>query len=227
MADVLRIAEEHRTNRAGHLLAPMGVRYIVIPERLAPPPETEADGDPTPGLPTSGLAEALTQQLDLRVVPLRDGVTALENTAWVSVRAILPSVGGERDDYTQAITDDLSDARPVLEEERGAVDAAGTVSAEGRLHVSSSADPGWELRIGGVPMQRELSYGWANSFSVTRTGEAELTFENSLPRRLAAGGQAVLWVLVAVAWRRTRNRERIALDRARRTGQPPTQLETS
>lgn len=227
LADVLRIAEEHRTNRAGHLLAPMGVRYIVIPERLAPPPETEADGDPTPGLPTSGLAEALTQQLDLRVVPLRDGVTVLENTAWVSVRAILPSVGGERDDYTQAITDDLSDARPVLEEERGAVDAAGTVSAEGRLHVASSADPGWELRIGGVPMQRELSYGWANSFSVTRTGEAELTFENSLPRRLAAGGQAVLWVLVAVAWRRTRNRERIALDRARRTGQPPTQLETS
>lgn len=95
--------------------------------------------------------------------------------------------------------------------------------------MASSADPGWKLRVDGVPMRRDVSYGWANSFAVTRTGDAELTFENSTPRRLAVGGQALLWVAVVFVWRRSRNRERVDLDRARRTGGRSTmpEVETS
>ncbi|MBX3287627.1 MAG: hypothetical protein KF703_19935, partial [Actinobacteria bacterium] len=36
LADALELAEQRRTNRLGHLLAPMGVRYLVVPLQLSP-----------------------------------------------------------------------------------------------------------------------------------------------------------------------------------------------
>lgn len=202
LADSVRIAEQRRTNRLGHLLAPMGVRYVVIPEQVAPSTRVGAVGVP------ADLRDALGQQLDLREIPIRDGVTIYENTAWTSMRSVLPERAGASDDYTDAINHDLSTSTPVLEQRSGAVGATGSVDAEGDLLVASTTDPGWHLEIEGVPVGRSTTYGWANQFAATRTGPASLSYATPLARTLAGLAQVVLWILVIVVRRRIRVAER-------------------
>jgi hypothetical protein len=212
LADALELAEDRRTNRLGHLLAPMGVRYLVVPLQLSPAGSTAADasGDDARAA-AEALADVLSQQLDLEEVPVRGGLVVYRNTAWASTRSVLPARDGDRTDFTQAVADDLADAEPALTEDRGAVDAAGEVPAEGDLLVGSTADPNWDLRVAGVPLARGETYGWANQFTATRTGSATLTYDTPLGRTLAVAGQLVLWILVVAVRRRLRTRERAAV----------------
>ncbi|MEO6988228.1 MAG: hypothetical protein ABI239_06230, partial [Aquihabitans sp.] len=202
LADSVRIAEQRWTNRLGHLLAPMGVRYLVLPEQVAPSTMVGSVAVP------ADLRDALGQQLDLREIPIREGITIYENTAWTSMRSVLPEREGAQDDYTDAIRHDLTGSTPVLEERFGAVGARGTVDAKGDLLFASTSDPGWHLDIDGVPVGRSTTYGWANQFAATRTGPAALNFTTPLAHTLAGLGQVALWVLVIVFRRRIRISER-------------------
>lgn len=202
LANSVRIAEQRWTNRLGHLLAPMGVRYLVLPEQVAPSTKVGSVSLP------ADLRDALAQQLDLREVPVREGITIYENIAWTSVRSVLPEREGAHDEYTDAIRHDLSSSTPVLEQRSGAVDARGTVDVEGDLLVASTSDPGWHLDIDGVPVGRNTTYGWANQFAATRTGPASLTFSTPLAHTLAGLGQVALWILVIAVRRRSRIGER-------------------
>ena len=204
LADALHLAEEHRTNRLGHLLAPMGVRYLVVPTQLSPTSTSVEDQHPVP----SSLSDTLAQQLDLQEVPVREGLVVYRNTAWVSSRAVLPAREGDRTSFTDAVSDDLAGGQPAITIDDGAVGARGRVPDEGDLLVAATSDANWVLRIHGVRMGRSEAYGWANQFAATRTGTARLTYDTPLARRLAAGGQAALWLLVIVVRRRTRNAER-------------------
>ena len=204
LADALHLAEDRRTNRVGHLLGPMGVRYLVLPSQLSP--NSGAD-TAVKALPVS-LTDTLAQQLDLQEIPVRDGLIVYENTAWVSSRAVLPPREGDRTEFTDAVADDLRRSRPAVTRDRGAVGAVGDVPVEGDLLVASTNDARWKLRINGVPMAHTETYGWANQFAATRTGDAELVYDTPLSRHLAAAGQAGLWVLVVVVRRRVRNAER-------------------
>lgn len=202
LADALRLAQDRRTSRLGHLLAPMGVRYLVVPSQLAP--LSDPDEHPVPEV----LLGTLAQQLDLEEVPVGDGLRVFRNTSWIPTRAVLPDLDGDRTDFTEAVADDLTGARPALTERAGAVGARGEVPVEGELLVATTDDPGWQLRIDGVPMGRSQGYGWANQFTASRTGAGELTYDVPVERRLAAVGQVGLWALVLIVRRRTRNAER-------------------
>ena len=213
LADALALAEDRRTNRLGHLLAPMGVRYLVVPLQLSPSGSAAADasGDDARAA-ADALADVLSQQLDLEEVPVRGGLVVYRNTAWASSRSVLPARSGDRTDFTQAVADDLAAARPALARDRGAVDAVGRVPAAGDLLVASTADDHWSVRVAGVPLARGETYGWANQFTATRTGPATLTYDTPLARRLAVVGQVVLWVLVVLVRRRLLRRERAAVE---------------
>ena len=215
LADALRLAETERTNRLGHLLAPMGVRYLVVPTQLSPTSDegTGASGDDAREA-ADDLSDVLAQQLDLEQVPVRDGLVVYRNAAWVSSRSVLPARSGDRTDPTEAVGDDLTAGVPALAHDRGAVDATGTVPAEGDLLIASTADPGWGVEVDGVPLARGETYGWANQFTASRTGRAVLSYATPPVRRLALAGQAVLWLLVLLARRRSRATERIAVAEA-------------
>ncbi len=213
LEDVLRLAEDRRTNRLGHLLAPMGVRYLVVPTQLAPTSTRSEDLRPVP----DHFADALDQQLDLEQVPVQDGLIVYRNTAWASSRAVLPELDGERTSFADAVADDLSDARPALTRDVGAVSARGEVPATGDLLLAATSDDGWHLRIDGVPMGRSEVYGWANRFAATREGTATLDYDTPLARQLATGGQVLLWVVVIVVRRRARNAERRPAARSARS----------
>lgn len=211
VADALRLAQDRRTNRLGRLLAPFGVRYVVVQSRLAPSNTGITGQRAVP----AAFPDVLGQQLDLERVPVSEGLVVYRNTAWVPIRSVLPARDGQATSFTDAVADDLTDARPTLSRDVGNSGAAGTVPAEGDLLVSASADPGWQLRVDGVVMARTEAYGWANQFEASRTGAGRLSYKTSVLRRLATGGQVVLWLLVLAVWRRQRRRERVD---ARSTG---------
>lgn len=211
LADSVRMAQDRRTNRLGHLLAPMGVRYLVVPTQLSPAGSRTADASGADAEAASrALLGVLAQQLDLAEVPVQSGLVVYRNTAWASSRSVLPPISGDRTTYTQAVGDDLADAAPALETDTGGADAAGRVPKAGDLLVASTADEHWSASIGGVPLGRGEIYGWANQFSAPRGGAGTLTYDTPLGRRLLVVAQAALWVVVLLVHRRLRRSERRA-----------------
>ena len=85
LTDALLAASHGQTSRLGALLAPMGIEYIVVPSRLAPPPYANVDqSSPT------ALLDMLSGQLDLSRVDLPAGIAVFRNAAWGPVTASLP-----------------------------------------------------------------------------------------------------------------------------------------
>jgi hypothetical protein len=123
---------------------------------------------------------------------------------------VLPPRSGDATSYLDAANDDLTGARSALRRDVGDAGAEGEVPKEGDLLVASTADDGWQLRVDGVVAARSTTYGWANQFDATRTGDATLTYRTPFSRRAATAGQLLLWVVVVVVWRRIRRRERRA-----------------
>ena len=85
LAGDLRLVQNRLTTKFGHLVAPMAVRYIVVPNHNAP---AGAGGQAvlTPG----ALLAGLELQTDLQVVNADPNYTVYQNSAWAPARAILP-----------------------------------------------------------------------------------------------------------------------------------------
>lgn len=215
LADSVRIAEDRRTNRLGHLLAPMGVRHIVVVERLAP--VTDRRSRPIP----ETLRSALRQQLDLAEVPLRDGVTVYENTAWSPRRSVLTGDSTDARAYTEAVRHDQDDAVPALTEPRGTAGADGTVPVPGTVHLSVTDDPNWRLEIDSTAATATSTWGWSAAFEAPEAGTGELRYRTPFEHRLAAVGQILAWIIVIGVRRRLRSNERRRQLAARRGGDRP------
>ena len=84
LADAIDLARSGQTARLGRLLAPMGVRYIVAPERLAPAP-FGTEERPLP----AGLTATLDAQLDLEPIDVPAGLTVFRNQAYFPTRAVV------------------------------------------------------------------------------------------------------------------------------------------
>ncbi|MCU1351969.1 MAG: hypothetical protein JWM05_1178, partial [Acidimicrobiales bacterium] len=199
ISEAVLAAERHDTTRLGRLLAPMGVRYLVIPFQLAPEP-FHRDVQPPP----RPLLDTLAQQLDLEEVPVNGGVLVYRNTAWAPSRAVLPKGTGDRARPEDAVSQDLSRAVPALVHDHGPTKATGRVPRPGDLLVATAANKGWHLQVDGVPTRRSTAFGWANQFGVQQAGQGRLTFATPVLRYLELVGQVLLWVLVVVIWRRER-----------------------
>src|SRR5205807_8437070 len=107
IAESLRLAERGDTARLGRLLAPMAVRYIVVPVELATG-KTAAGSYPVP----AQLTRALVSQVDLRLLPSDPGVAVYENTSWGPGRAVLPGRLSGPIPETLGSGADLSDSTP-------------------------------------------------------------------------------------------------------------------
>jgi hypothetical protein len=194
LADGIRLATTARTSRIGHLLAPMSVRYIAIPRRVAPA------GPHVAQLPAArGLTDALDSQTDLRAVESDDSLVLYENTAWMPARSLLASTAA-RDAAGRgslaAEQTDIGAAPPVLPAAAGTSSYRGPVRAGQRIFLSQSADPRWELRSGGRAAGRADAFGWANQFDVRGRGSGRLRYRTSPARYLALLVEVGLWVYV-------------------------------
>ena len=99
------------TNRLGRMLAPMGVRYVVLPS-------TQGTGGGANAPPSPALRTALSAQLDLARLRSEPGLVLYENLAWIPLRAVVPAAQagdvpvGSADPTRAALGVDLSTAQP-------------------------------------------------------------------------------------------------------------------
>ncbi|MGI9022927.1 MAG: glycosyltransferase [Acidimicrobiales bacterium] len=182
-------AERGDTSRMGRLLAPMAVRYVVLPSQIA---AGDRDGPQRP--PPAELTRGLESQLDLRLLPSDPAATVYENIAWGPAREITQAakVGPELP-ATLGGGVDLSGGTPVLRG-RGPVDFAGDLPSAGQVLVSESPSAGWELSVAGRNAPRQTALGVANAYRVDSPGRGELHYRTPLFRYGLLVLQIALWL---------------------------------
>jgi hypothetical protein len=185
--------------RLGHLLAPAGVRYVVVLNQAG-----VGHGQVVPVDPT--LADAMTRQLDLSVSRLDSGAIVYANDAWFPGRAIVPS--------TSKVSVKASEGEALAAAARSSVAAeaqgvGGNVGhslpiGPGTLLWAEAADSGWQARANGTALERSKAFDWTNAFALTGHAPVGLHFAaGSLPGSLIEL-EIVAWIAALVMWLRTR-----------------------
>ncbi len=190
------------TLRAGRLLAPLSIRFVVVPEFDG---VNSTVNDPLP-LPT-GLVEALEDQLDL--VALRPGLPTLEafeNRAWFPKQAQLDVAGVEASGAAGAevlVRSDLSASTPLFTGVDQLDTATDDVSA-GVVHLGIPFDDGWTLSVDGTSVEPRRAFGETTAYDVASAGVGSLRYETSTLRWLAVAFQTLLWLAVILIAARVR-----------------------
>jgi GT2 family glycosyltransferase len=174
LATELVLVQDQLTTKMGHLLAPAGVRFLVVANHVGP---AGSGGRPVP-VPNALLA-GLGLQTDLQAVNVDPDYTVYQNAAWAPARAVLPPAAAQAAGtpgvagLRQLQQTDLRGAAPVLT--GGAPDSAsGQVPSGQTVFVGSSRSSGWHLTAGGRSLEPAPSFGWAMSFRVPPASEPGL-----------------------------------------------------
>jgi GT2 family glycosyltransferase len=212
LGESLRASARRETSRLGRLLAPMGVRYVVVVERLGPKAFAPRRV-PAP----EGVSDTLASQLDLEEVGVDPALLVYENTAWAPVRSALPEsvvpADGDEDvddpvaeALSQAAVADLSGARPVLPDQNGFTDFSGPVESGDVIYSGTGPFGAWNLEVDGTAIDPQPAFGFGSAFVVDEGGDAELSHDRDLLRAVLLLVQIALWV--AVLFRLARRRVR-------------------
>lgn len=205
------------TLRAGRLLAPLGVRYVVVPQ-VDGAASTASSPLPLP----DGLLDRLRDQLDLGETFGAPGVTVFVNRSWIPVTARLGGVTAEAsrlvDSPAALARSNLSIAEPVL---RGA-SATATLADEvrpGVVHLGVPFGNGWWVEVDGERIEPRSSFASTTAFDVPGSADStvpvRLGHDRSSTRVPWLVVQTLLWALVlgaATRARLVRSRRRDAVD---------------
>lgn len=190
IAESLNVARRGETTRLGHLLAPMGVRFLAVPLRPAP----IRSGAMAISPPDDVLA-ALGAQIDLRLVESDPALVVYENAAWAPAVSVLPPEAVEasrRPDLDAARTAELAGAPRAL-------DSTGPTRYVGEwpgpeLFFAEAYSRRWSFEVAGRPADHRKAFGWANAFTAGPGPEATLRFRTSPLRYAALLLESGLWV---------------------------------
>jgi len=209
LADALNTARRGETSRLGHLLAPLGVRYLAVPLREAPgKPPTRPEPAP------DDLLGALRAQVDLKLVATDPSIVVYENAAWAPMRSVLPAAAvasSTKAGESAARTTELAGSAPALRHNVSATHFAGRIPAAGDVLVAEAYSPRWHLesRAGGAPHRK--AFGWANAFTVRSAGPASLRYQTSPIRYASLAFEGVVWLLAIRFLIRTSRRDRLEM----------------
>ena len=183
-----------RTSRAGRLLAPLSVRYIVVPI-IDGAASTRDDPIPTP----RGLVDVLSRQLDLRRQYSSPDLVIFENSTWVPVRSQLTPEGAAasaRAGAESMISGDISGAAPVSGATRPDADVTfeGTV---GTFHLSVPFTSRWRASAPAGPIAARPAFGLTNGYDITAAGPVTVSFDVSPIQTSLVLAQLVAWCLFA------------------------------
>jgi len=184
------------TQRGGSLLAPFGIRYVVVP-LIDGAVSTAAEPVPPP----DGLLEAFGDQLDLVLAFAPPNYTVFENRSAIPTVALLTGEAAEANRSTsvsQRVGADLSAAAPVFDGLDARSAAAGDVDV-GTVHLAVPFDDRWQFDVGGDEVPSRAGFGVLTAYDVEAAGEATLDYRSSTSRTAWLAVQVALWLLVAVA----------------------------
>jgi GT2 family glycosyltransferase len=185
------------TSRGGRLLAPLAVRYIVIPLIDG---GVSSYGRPLP-VP-NGLTEALSVQLDFRRVYSASDLMIFENMTWLptlsvldSETAVISSQGG--DDIL--LSSSLRAASPLRFGSDFARLSLGVVDG-GTVHLAVPFSENIRLNVGGAEVTPRVAFGGTTAFDLPVTGTAVLAYSTPVTHYVLVLVQLAMWcVLVAIA----------------------------
>ncbi len=189
---VLR-ALQGETIRLGRELGGLGIRYIVLLDRLAPAPFS--DPDDTLAIP-AGMKDAVASQLDLRRLEgINSAVELYANTEWTSVRAAATT---GFDDEVNAISDlaasPISGTAGVMS---GSGDkASGSIPDGAEVFLAQTADTSWTFSVDGSRASQRHSLGYGTAFLPESGGTGELTYMTAPWRRWVLAVQVLAFMLL-------------------------------
>ncbi|MGI8662355.1 MAG: glycosyltransferase [Acidimicrobiales bacterium] len=205
LGDALKIADRRETARLGRLLAPLGVRYIVVAEAATP-----FNDDVRPLAPD--LLRALDEQLDLEAVPADPLLHVYRNAAWAPERAALApdavARAGQSSFFSAASGTDLTGTPTALPDGDGRTTAHGPVAIGSYVYVAQASSSGWHLSVDGKGIPRQQAFGWANGFPIDKAGTARLSYQTPITRYAALVLQVGLWIGAVVLLSRWGRRRR-------------------
>ena len=211
LANAVNQARSGRTDQLGSMLAPAGVRYVVVVTALAPI-ITQVQ-TPTSYPNPANLAPALAHQLDLQSVFTESGISVYQNNAWIPERsavvtttsaaaatAIANGSSGNPDVLGAAPgTPIVPGALPVLPGPPAADSYRGPVPA-GTVLAALAPAGRWSLTSsGGTAYPMSTAFGWAGQYRVDLAGTATLQFNGGPWAPLSVAFELILWLLVVAA----------------------------
>ena len=181
------------TLRAGRLLGPLGIRFIVTPE-FDNVLSTTTDPLPLPG----GLVDALRDQLDLVAVTGLPTLEVFENTTWIPAVSQMTGSTAEASATAGAgalVRADLTSVSPVF---LGSDHLEATTDAvvPGVVHLAVPFDGNWTLTVDGESIEPRRAFGVTTAFDVEQPGVAVLEYESPSSRSLLVLLQVALWLAV-------------------------------
>lgn len=182
------------TVRAGRLLAPLAVRYVVVP--IAPPGEAAAE----PGPELARVLDGLSGQLDMRRVFSSSSLAIFENRAWIPLMSVLDDDSAVLS--TRAGADELLTGQIAI---RGPIQMLGATSSSPAfvdrwtVHLASPFSERMALNVGGVKVQSRIAFGGTTAFDSPVSGVARLEFRTEGSHRALVALQAFVWVAALVA----------------------------
>jgi hypothetical protein len=184
-----------QTSRAGRLLAPLSVRFIVVPV-IDGGQSTRENPLESP----TGLIEALSRQLDLRRRFASPDLVVFENTSWVPVRSQLTPAGATSSSSAGAesmIATDIAGATafPAVTTSND----SSTVNVQpGTVHLGVPYTSRWKLSVDGTSIPVRPAFGLTNGYDVPAAGTATLSFSTSRFHSTLVVLQVLAWITVAV-----------------------------
>ncbi|NDI19612.1 MAG: hypothetical protein EBY89_07630, partial [Actinobacteria bacterium] len=191
---IVSLVIDNGTIRAGRLLAPLSVRYVVVP--IVDGGVSTSD---SPLAPPVGLLDGLAQQLDLRRTYTASDLVIFENTAWIPTLAVL-------DESSALASQQAGDSALVSARLRAltALPLIGDIASERRaidpstVHLAVPYDDGLTLRVGASDVKSRVAFGGTTAFDSPVAGIAEINYDTSLGYQLQIFLQIVLWVALVV-----------------------------
>ena len=183
------------TVRGGRLLAPLAVRYVVVPQ-IDGGESTISKPLPFP----EGLLAALSTQLDFRRVYIASDLVIYENMAWVPSLSVL-------DENSSALSKQAGDEVLLSSELRSAmpiarIDDAASVATEvgtSTVYLAVPFSDRLRLEVSGADVRPRVAFGGTTAFDVVDGGLATLRYSKPISQYFFVLVQSLLWLLVIIA----------------------------
>ena len=192
----LGLVADGSTLRAGRILAPLGVRYVVVPKTDGAASTVE---DPIPI--AAGLVPALQNQLDLGSVYGPPTLEIFVNEAWFPAGAQLTGATAEASRLAgeeSLARADLSQALPSMTGADQHEPSGVNEVAPGVLHLAVPFDERIELSVDGTTIAPRPGFGVTTAFDIDRAGTGVLSYRDDANRSWWRVAQTILWLAVLV-----------------------------
>lgn len=206
LADALRLADRQETARLGRLLAPFGVRYVILVDAASPAGGAVLNAPPD-------LVRGLDGQLDLERVSVDPSLKVYRNAGWAPSRFQISSDRAapfaSSSYFPAANALDLAGAPTALPQGHGPTRFTGEIGDRTYVYLSAASSGGWSLTVNGRTVPRTKALGWANGWTVEQGGRATLAYSTPALRWVLLAIQIALWGFAISRLVRLRSLERL------------------